>query len=231
LTDVAASNCRIFIVIAAYDESSTARQVIERLLLVYPSVVVVDDGSTDDTYQQLEDLDLFLLRHIVNRGQGASLQTGIRFALQKGADVIVTFDADGQHQEKDIRALVEPILRGDCDVCLGSRFLGRAQNIPLSRRLTLKAGVVFTRVFSGIRVTDVHNGLRAFSREAAQSICITMDRMAHASELLDQLKQKKLRFEEVPVDVLYSRRSLSKGQSSWNAFKIAFDLLYRKLTQ
>ncbi len=231
MTDSGLGNHRIFIVIAAYNESSTARHVVKRLLPEYPSIVVVDDGSTDDTHRQLEDLDLFLLRHIVNRGQGASLQTGIRFALEKDAEVIVTFDADGQHDPKDIEALVEPILRGDCDVCLGSRFLGRAHNIPLFRRLTLKAGIAFTRVVSGVRVTDVHNGLRAFSREAAQSICITMDRMAHASEVLDQIKQKKLRFEEVPVHVLYSRRSLEKGQSSWNAFKIAFDLFYKKLTK
>ena len=217
--------------IAAYNESATARRVVERLLPVYPSIVVVDDGSTDDTSQQLEDLDLFLLRHIVNRGQGASLQTGIRFALQKDADVIVTFDADGQHDPDDIEALVAPIRRGDCDVCLGSRFLGHARGIPRIRRLTLRAGIVFTRIFSGVRVTDVHNGLRAFSREAAQTICITMDRMAHASELLDQIKQQNLRFEEVPVHIRYSRQSLEKGQSSWNAFKNAFDLLYRRLTK
>lgn len=231
MPDSTGGNRRIFIVIAAYNESSTARRVVERLLPKYPSIVVVDDGSTDDTHQQLEGLDLFLLRHVVNRGQGASLQTGIHFALQKDADVIVTFDADGQHDPNDVEALVRPILRGDCDVCLGSRFLGSAQNIPLLRRLTLKAGIAFTRVFSGIRVTDVHNGLRAFSREAAQSICITMDRMAHASELLDQIKQKELRFREIPVHILYSRRSLAKGQSSWNAFKIALDLLYKKLFQ
>lgn len=222
---------RVFIVIAAYNESATVRHVIQRLLPKYRSIVVVDDGSTDDTYQQLEDLDILLLRHIVNRGQGASLQTGIDFALQQQADVIVTFDADGQHHEKDIDALVQPILRGDCDVCLGSRFLGHAHDMPVIRRLLLKGGILFTRVFSGIRVTDVHNGLRAFSRSAAQSISITMDRMAHASELLDQIKQNGLRYREVPVDVFYSSHSLAKGQSSWNALSIAFRLMYGRLSK
>ena len=106
----------IFVVIAAYNESSTVRHVVERLLPEYPSIVVVDDGSTDDTYQQLVDLNVFLLRHIVNRGQGASLQTGIEFALQKHADIVVTFDADGQHNEKNIDALVQPIREVSQDV-------------------------------------------------------------------------------------------------------------------
>ena len=161
------TNDRVFIVIAAFNEARTIRDVVQQLLVHYPDVVVVDDASSDGTALCLKGLKVFLLRHILNRGQGAALQTGITFALQQGADVIVTFDADGQHHEKDIPALVEPILRGECDVSLGSRFLGSAHNIPFARRVILKAGIVFTRMASGIKVTDVHNGLRAFSGEAA----------------------------------------------------------------
>ena len=207
------------------------REVVARVATRYPSIVVVDDGSTDDTLRQLDGLDIVLLRHIVNRGQGASLQTGIRLALEKGAEVIVTFDADGQHQEKDIAALVEPIVRGDCAVCLGSRFLGSTYNMPFVRRCVLKAGILFTRVFSGIRVTDVHNGLRAFSRDAAQSLSITMDRMAHASEILDHIKRQQLPFREVPVHIVYSSHTLEKGQSSWAGIKIALQLLYQRLSR
>jgi glycosyltransferase involved in cell wall biosynthesis len=220
---------RVFIVVAAYQESATIRGVVERLLTRYRSIVVVDDASTDETSSCLRGLDVHLLRHVVNRGQGASLQTGIDFALSRGAEVIVTFDADGQHDDKDIAGLVAPVARGECDVCLGSRFMGVAHNIPRWRWLTLKAGVLFTRVVSGIRTTDVHNGLRAFSRSAASTIQITMDRMAHASEILDQLRAHNLRFKEVPVNVYYSPQSLEKGQSSWNAVRIALQMFYKKL--
>ncbi len=223
------STDRVFIVIAAYNESATIRGVVERLLTRYRSVVVVDDASTDGTSLRLAGLDVQILRHVLNRGQGAALQTGIEYALKMGVTVIVTFDADGQHDEQDIPALVEPIVRGECDVCLGSRFLGKAHDIPRWRWLTLKGGVLFTRVVHGIRTTDVHNGLRAFSRSAAASIRITMDRMAHASEILEQLKTRRLRFKEVPVNVYYSAHSLEKGQSSWNALRIALQMIYKKI--
>ncbi len=225
------TNDRVFIVIAAFNEAKTIRDVVQQLLVHYPYVVVVDDASSDGTALCLKGLKVVLLRHILNRGQGAALQTGITFALQQGADVVVTFDADGQHHEKNIPALVEPILRGECDVSLGSRFLGSAHNIPFARRVILKAGILFTRMASGIKVTDVHNGLRAFSREAARSLRISMDRMAHASEILDFLKTRKLRFKEVPVDISYSTLSLRKGQSSWGALRIALDVFYKKLAE
>jgi len=220
---------QVFVVIAAFNESSTIRAVVEKILSWYPHVVVVDDGSTDGTHLCVTDLRVHLLRHIINRGQGASLQTGIRFALDQGADVIVTFDADGQHDVEDIPSMVRPVLCGECDVCLGSRFMGTAHNIPLTRKLVLMGGVLFTRLVSGVRVTDIHNGLRAFSRQAARSINITMDRMAHASEILEEIQRKRLRFREVPVTIHYSTHSLHKGQSSWNALRIAAQVLLKKL--
>jgi len=144
---------------------------------------------------------------------------------------VVTFDADGQHDPEDIRALVEPIVHGECDVTLGSRFLGRAHNIPLGRRVLLKGGVWFTRVFSRMEVTDVHNGLRAFSRAAAGALRIRMDRMAHASEILDEIKRGGWRYREIPVTVYYSEYSLAKGQSSWDAMRIAAHLLLKRIWQ
>lgn len=220
---------RIFVVIAAYNEANAIKSVVDRLMIKFPNVVVVDDGSSDGSEALVAASNAFLLRHITNRGQGAALQTGIQFALQKGADIIVTFDADGQHNEGDIDALVEPILRGECDVTFGSRFLGHAHNIPLSRRVILKIGILFTWVVSGVRVSDIHNGLRAFSRQAASSLHITMDRMAHASEMLDQIIRVGWRSREIPVNIYYSSESLAKGQSSWEAFKIASQVLLKKI--
>lgn len=218
----------IFIVVPAYNEATSIKNVTDQLLKNYSNVVVIDDGSADFTSELFENSNVYLLRHFVNRGQGAAIQTGIEFALRKGAHIIVTFDADGQHDVEDIPALVEPILAGDCDLTLGSRFLGKTYNIPRSRKLILKAGILFTRVISGIRVTDVHNGLRAFSRQAAKSLFIRMDRMGHASEILDQIKKNGLIYREVPVTIRYSKYSLGKGQSSWNALKIALQFLIEK---
>ncbi len=221
----------IFIVIPAYNEAKSIRSVVDRITPRYPNVVVVDDGSTDGTLDCLHGSNVFVLRHTINRGQGAAIQTGIRFALLQGATVVVTFDADGQHDERDIEALVLPILRKECDVTLGSRFLGQAHNIPLSRKVVLILGIWFTRFVSRVRISDVHNGLRAFSRPAAASLHIHLDRMAHASEILDQIREANWRYREVPVSVYYSPYSLSKGQSSWNALKIGFEVLFGKFAK
>jgi glycosyltransferase involved in cell wall biosynthesis len=220
---------QVFIVIAAYNEAEAIRHVVDGVRGKCENIVIVDDGSTDDTTQRLRGCNVFLLRHVVNRGQGAALQTGIEFALARGADIIVTFDADGQHDSNDIPAMLRPILAGECDVTLGSRFLGRAHGIPFSRKLLLKAGVLFTRTISRTHVTDIHNGLRAFSRRAAASLQISLDRMAHASEILDQVQRAGWRYKEVPVNIFYSPYSLIKGQSSWNALRIASQVLIRKV--
>jgi glycosyltransferase involved in cell wall biosynthesis len=166
-----------------------------------------------------------VLRHVVNRGQGAALQTGIQFALLRGAGVVVTFDADGQHRVQDVESMVAPILRGECEITLGSRFLGGTEDIPASRRRMLRLAVLFTRIVNRVNVTDAHNGLRAFSRRAAEQINITLDRMAHASELIDQIRASGLGFREVPVQIRYTDYSIDKGQRSGNAIRIVLNYL------
>ncbi len=220
---------RVFIVVPAFNESRTIRGVVDELLGRYPNVVVVDDGSSDGTAESLRDSGALVLRHCANRGQGASLQTGIDFALLRDAEMIVTFDADGQHDVNDIAALLQPLLDGECDVTLGSRFLGQTSNMPLTRRLLLKLGVLFTWFVSRIRATDVHNGLRALTAQAASELSINMDRMAHASEIYDQIRVHGWRYQEVPVTIRYTKYSLAKGQTSWDALRIAFQVLLEKL--
>ena len=144
---------------------------------------------------------------------------------------VVTFDADGQHCVEDIAAMVEPILRGTCEITLGSRFLGTSENVPPSRKLTLRLAVLFTRIFSGVKLTDAHNGLRAFSRAAAGKIQIKLDRMAHASELIDQIKRSGLPFTEVPVRIRYTEYSLGKGQTARGALQIVVQYLLGKVLQ
>lgn len=220
---------KTFVVIAAYNEGPSIEQVSKAVRAEYRNVVVVDDGSTDGTAEAARCGATYVLRHLINRGQGAALQTGIDFALHCNARYIVTFDADGQHRVEDIAATVAPIARGECEITLGSRFLGQTADMPNARRLTLRLAVWFTRLVNRLAVTDAHNGLRAFSRRAAENINITLDRMAHASELVDQIRLSGLPFREVPVQVRYTEYSLSKGQSSRNAIQIVVQYLLGKV--
>jgi len=220
---------KVWLVIAAYNEGERLGKTLQGVCAEGYRVVVVDDGSRDDTYDVALRHPVWVLRHRLNLGQGAALQTGIDFALQQGAEAIVTFDADGQHCTEDLDNLLEPVLSGRADMALGSRFLGKAIGLRRSRWLVLKLGVLFTRLVSGIRVSDTHNGLRAFSRRAAQRVRITQDRMAHASEILDRIRQEGLRYCEVPVTIRYSAATMAKGQSSWNALKIAGEFLLGRM--
>jgi glycosyltransferase involved in cell wall biosynthesis len=219
----------VVVVIAAYNESRVIADVVQAVSADGWRVVVVDDGSTDQTFEQLAHLPVWRLRHIVNRGQGAALQTGIRHALSLGAEVIVTFDADSQHDPSQIRDIVEPVASGRCDVAIGSRFLDGNSRVPFARHLVLKLGVLFTRVTTGLRLTDTHNGFRAFSRTAAERLSIVMDRMAHGSDILDQIARHRWRYSEVPVTVHYTDYSLAKGQRSANALRIAIQVLLEKM--
>lgn len=221
----------MWIVIPAFKESVRVRTTLAELLPRYSNIVVVDDGSPDDTGAVARSCGVWVVRHPINRGQGAALQTGIDFALLQGAETIVTFDADGQHDPADIPAILEPVQSGAADIALGSRFLGHTVGMPLSRRIVLKAAVLFTRVVSRIHVTDTHNGFRAFSRAAAQALRIRQDRMAHASEILDEIRRLGLRYREVPVTIRYSAATLEKGQSSWNAVRIVWQFLVGKVVK
>lgn len=215
----------LFVVIAAFNEARAIYDVVKELRESCPNVVVVDDGSRDDTWREAGRAGAIVVRHMLNRGQGAALQTGITYALRSGAQWVVTFDADGQHRPEDIPALLAPITRGQVDICLGSRFLGHADNMPASRRFMLLGAVIFTRVTSGLKLTDAHNGLRAFSRQAASHLDLRLDRMAHASELIDQVRSSGLRYCEVPVHIRYTDYSMTKGQRSSAALRVAFDYL------
>jgi polyprenyl-phospho-N-acetylgalactosaminyl synthase len=221
-------NQAVYFVIPAYNEERSVGDVVRRVKTRFAGVIVVDDGSTDETAKRAEEAGATVLRHIINRGQGAALKTGIDFALRCGAQIIVTFDSDGQHQLEDVDALIAPVQEDRCDIALGSRFLHPETKVPPMRKMTLKLGVIFTRLVSRIQVTDTHNGLRAFSRKAAEQIRIRQDRMAHASEILDEIGRLKLRYREVPTRIVYSNYSQAKGQRSSAAFRIVWDFLIGK---
>lgn len=213
----------VWVIVPAFNEAAVIAPVVTELVKRGYAVAVIDDGSGDDTADVAQRAGAHVLRHSINRGQGAALQTGIAFALERGAQCLVTFDSDGQHAAEDVEALLAPLLANRADVVLGSRSLGSTEGMPAIRRAILGAAVIFTRIASGARVTDTHNGLRAFTRDAAAKVDIRLDRMAHASEILDQIVRNDMRYEEVPVHVRYTAYSRRKGQSSFAAFRILAD--------
>jgi polyprenyl-phospho-N-acetylgalactosaminyl synthase len=220
---------KVIAVIPAYNEQARIADAIRDAAGFVNHVVVVDDCSSDKTGDVARAQGAHVIRHIINRGQGAALQTATDYALDVlGADVIVHFDADGQMMGEEIPSMVEPIKSGEADVVLGSRFLGKKANMPFSRYLSLRAALLFTMLLSGIRVTDTHNGFRALSRRAAKEMRITLDRMAHASQILDLVKTKRMRFVERPVTIRYTADTLAKGPSSLRMFEIVKDLLKEK---
>lgn len=222
---------KICAVIPAYNEAGVIAGVMNKIKREVDEVIVIDDGSTDNTSEIAKSSGATVLRHFLNRGQGAALQTGIDYAAIQDFDVIVTIDADGQHEAAEIPKLVEPLRLGRVDVVLGSRFLNKDNKIPVSRKRLLKAATLFTRLYTGLNVTDTHNGFRAFSKKAASKIKLKQDGMAHASEIIEQIKKHELKISEVGVTVNYTYYSLNKGQKLTNSFKIVWDLILGRITK
>jgi polyprenyl-phospho-N-acetylgalactosaminyl synthase len=217
----------VFIVMPAYNEGRAIAATLEGLVRHRWQIVVVDDGSKDDTAAVAGEFPVHVVRHAINLGQGAALQTGMTYALKCGAKYIVHFDADGQHNADEIDAMVERLKQGECDVVLGSRFLRSedSQRVPISRRVVLRTAVYINWLLTGVKLSDAHNGFRALSRSAAERIQLEEDGFAHASEIVTQIRRLKLRYVEHPTAIRYTDYSRAKGQSFWNGFNVIFDLL------
>lgn len=219
------------VIVRAFNEATTLERVLDGLVDAGYSVVVVDDGSRDGTFELASRRPVAVVRHPTNLGPGAALQTGLEAALLRGAQLVATFDADGQHRLGDLAACLEPLRAGTADVVFGSRFLRRADReaIPWPRRLLLRGGIVVNGLLTGTWMTDAHCGLRAMTRDAASRIRIRERSFAYASELLAEIRRHRLRLVEVPVSVRYTDYSLRKGQSGWNAVNVLLDYLSHKV--
>ncbi len=224
-------NRSVFVVVPIYNEERVIASALAPLIARGHAVVAVDDGSTDDTWQIIQSLPVHALRHPVNLGQGAALQTGTTYALDHGAEYIVHFDADGQHNVGDIDVMLEPLQKNEADVVLGSRFLRDEDRlaIPPARRALLRGGVFVNGVLTRVWLSDAHNGFRALTRHAARQIQLRENRFAHASEILVQIRRNRLRIVERPTAIVYTEHSQAKGQSNLNAIKIVIDMILRRI--
>lgn len=221
---------RAAVVVAVHNEAQVLASVLEDLLAVFPHVVVVDDGSSDDSAAIAHAAGAVVLRHAVNLGQGAALQTGFDYVVGRTPfDYVVTFDGDGQHDPADAHAMLQFADERALEAVLGTRHGGGTTGQTRSRRLLLRAGVIFTRLSTGLSVTDTHNGLRVLSRSALARLRLTQNGMAYASELEAAIASQGLRWAEVAVTIAYTDYSRGKGQRNVNAINVVYDLVSARL--
>lgn len=221
----------VWVIVPAYNEAETIEGVVASLCSEGYTTIVVDDGSSDTTASLARRAGATVLRHSQNLGQGGALWTGITFALHHGAELICTFDADGQHRVQDVERMGRCLMDHGTDVVLGSRFLGGAYGIPFSRKLLLRLAILFTRIRSGLSLTDTHNGLRLMRADAARKLDLRQLGMAHASEIIERIGKLKFKVCEAPVTVHYTEYSVRKGQSSVDSIKILIDLLIGRIAR
>lgn len=223
----------ILIGIPAYNEGRMIGKVLQLLAkktgkMHNADIVVVNDGSTDNTQEIAESQNAKVINHLLNRGLGGALKTIFAYAKANKYDMLVTFDADGQHDAKDIVKLIDPIIKGKSDVVIGTRWKN-SKSAPFSRLVINQLANIITYLLFGIRTTDSQSGLRAFSKEAIQVIHLETDGMEVSSEFFREIYRNKLRFVEVPIDVIYTTYSTTKGQKLSNAANVFFQLLLRLL--
>ncbi len=221
----APNNSNIYVVIPAYNESRTIKKVIEDLKQKNLNIVIIDDGSHDKTYKIAES-SIYnhgsVYRHVINRGLGAALETGIKAALAKNADIIVTFDADGQHDPDDIIPVCKPIMEKRADVVIGTRNFNE---MPVSKKFGNTVMNMITSIFYGIHVNDSQSGLRAFNRKAAKVLDINSRGYGVSSEIIGEIKKYDLKVEEVEIKTIYTDYSMSKGTNLMVGLKILAKLI------
>lgn len=218
---------RVIGVMPAYNEGARITDALHGCLRFVDRIIVVDDGSSDDTVSNAAMDRVVVLRHAINRGQGAALRTGTEAALRMGADVIIHLDADGQHDPENIPNLIRPLMDDKADIVFGSRFMGiEPTGMPFARRMLLKAGKVFSTLVLGIpaAMTDPQSGLRAMNAATARKMDFRQDRMAHASEILKLMTKPGVRWMEIPAHIKYTSDSLKKGNNAGTALSIVWHL-------
>lgn len=220
---------KTIIVMPAFNEEKVISKVIAGVRKEgFNDILVIDDGSEDRTSQLAREAGAIVIRHPVNRGLGGALGTGLVGAVQEGADIVVTFDSDGQHHPKDIKKVIAPLVKGKADAVIGSRMIN-PKGMPAIRRFGNFVLNVVTYFLFNVWTTDSQSGFRAFNRKAAQKITIRTNRMEVSSEIIREISRNRLRFKEVPIKAIYTDYSLAHGQSHLNGIRIVAKLILRRI--
>lgn len=221
------ANADVWVVIPLYNEATVIGDVVDGLIPAFANIVCIDDGSSDGSGAIAREAGANIVTHPINLGQGAALQTGFEYALERGAQFVVTFDADGQHRVADAVAMIDRARSENLAIVFGSRFLDDRTQAGLLKKLVLKTAVAVTNWTTHTKLTDAHNGLRVIRQDALSRIKLKQDRMAHGTEIIVQLGRTKLPYAEQAVEVLYTDYSKAKGQSLLNSVNILVDLIIR----
>ena len=216
------------IVVPVFSESQVIASVISDLSQYFPNIYCVDDGSPDGSGEIAKKAGAHVVWHPMNFGQGAAIQTGIEAGLENPEiKYFVTFDGDGQHSPIDALEMIRTLRTGEVDVVFGSRFLDERTELTAAKRIVLKTAISYTNALMGLKLTDAHNGLRAFNRKVAEYVNLQQNGMAHATEIVNQISKGGFQYCERPVHIVYTDYSKAKGQSLWNSVNILFDLILR----
>lgn len=216
----------VYIVIPAKDEGSRIEQVVRGVRqLGYEHIIVVNDGSQDQTRHRAEAAGAEVVSHLVNLGPGAATKTGIECALEKGADYIVTLDGDGQHYPEDIPGLLDVLQQEDLDAVLGSRFKHPDNDIPRSRLVLNRLGNVFTALITGLWVSDSQSGMKAFRAEFGAKLDFQFSGYEFCTEFIHLVRHHRATYREIPIRVHYSKETMTKGQSVRNGFQMVLQFI------
>lgn len=216
---------KVYILIPLFNEAEVIESVIKKLSVNFQNIVVVNDGSTDRSFDILKNLDVHLINHPINMGQGSAISSGFHYIYESDAEALITFDADGQHSVEDAEIFANAILDTDDEVIFGSRFIKHAKNIPFIKRYVLILATKITNYFSKMHLTDTHNGMKAIKKESLSKINIQINGYAFESEFIKCISKKKLKYSELPTNIIYTEYSKLKGQSLMNGFIILEDLM------
>lgn len=225
------NNTDFCIIVPVYNEEKVIRQVIQDLEPLKAMVVAVDDGSTDGSVAQIRQTTAVLVKHSINLGQGAAIQTGLAYALKNPAlRYFATFDGDGQHSPQDLTTMLSQLKTKQFDIVLGSRFLAPDQpKIPRLKKYLLRLAVIYSNATTKTKLSDAHNGLRVFNRSVAEALELKYAGMAHASEIIHKIAAGQFTYTEVPVTIAYNNYTKTKGQPMINSINIVFDLVLERL--
>lgn len=223
---------KVYILIPVFNEEKKIKGVVSDLSKYFVNIVAVNDGSTDSSRDILESLDVTLLNHSINLGQGAAISTGFKYIQNlMNAKAVVTFDADGQHSVEDAKAFAKEILSCDEEVIFGSRFIKNKANIPFLKKIALSIVVLFTNRFSRTKLSDAHNGLKAIKKDSLKKIDITIDGFGFESQIIHQVSKKNMTYKELPTNTIYTSYSKNKGQKLINGLIILEDLFKSRGTK